>query len=135
MSSILHVEDDASDRLLFAAAFKRMKLPVTVESAGDGQEAIERLSSGPAPRLVLLDLKMPRRSGFEVLEWIRSRPGLEDLPVFILTSSEQPDDVQRAYTLGANAYLVKDVDVQVQRSLVRGIGSYLALLDRRAKAT
>lgn len=132
--AILHVEDDSADRLLIAAAFARMRPPVSVESVVDGQEAIDRLSSPPQPRLVLLDLKMPRRSGFEVLQWIRSQPALRSLPVFILTSSEEPADIDRAYALGANAYLVKDVDIQVQRSIVRGVCTYLARLERRPQA-
>lgn len=69
-----------------------------------GQEPFADRDQSPYPTVILLDLKLPRRSGFEVLEWLRAQPGLRRLPVVVLTSSGQTEDVNRAYDLGANSY-------------------------------
>lgn len=117
--SILWVEDDANDILLGGRAMEKVGLgPATI--ARDGQEAIDYLSGKrkfadrslhPLPSLVLLDLKLPRRSGLEVLKWLREQPELRRIPVLVFTSSKEPADVNRCYELGANAYLVKPVDM------------------------
>lgn len=108
---ILVVDDETNDLLLFRRAASKAGLAYPIETANDGEEAVERLSrlGAPVPLVVVLDLKMPRRTGFEVLEWVRSQPGLRRLPVVIFTSSAQEGDVNRALDLGASSYLVKPV--------------------------
>jgi CheY-like chemotaxis protein len=115
---ILHVDDDQNDLLLLEHACRAANLAYTVKSAADGELAIAYLSGRgaysnrlayPLPVLVLLDLKMPRKTGFEVLSWIRTQPALKRILVFIFTSSRHQEDIDKAYELGANAYLVKPV--------------------------
>src|SRR5687768_8317925 len=112
-SPILYAEDDENDGFLLRRAFTKAGISNPLEVVTDGQEAIEYLGGAAAspkrhvPNLVLLDLKMPFKTGFEVLEWLRRDPALRTVPVIILTSSTQDTDVHKAYTLGANAYLVK----------------------------
>ena len=116
---ILHVEDDPNDVLLIGRAFKKAEVQAQIHVVNDGEQAVNYLGGTnafssrekfPMPAFVLLDLKLPRKSGIEVLEWIRSQPGLKRLPVVMLTSSRQPIDIDRAYDLGVNAYLVKPVN-------------------------
>ena len=76
------------------------------------------------PELILLDLKMPRKNGFETLEWLRRQPGLKRLVVVVLTSSSERADINRAYELGANSYLVKPGDFQTLVGLVSALASY-----------
>ena len=113
---ILHVEDDDNDALLFRMAARRAKLDVIVHRAMDGESALHYLAAHassaervppPFPDLVLLDLKLPLLDGLSVLKVIRSQPETADLPVFILTASNLPEDVQMASALGADAYFVK----------------------------
>jgi CheY-like chemotaxis protein len=80
--------------------------------------------TAPRPALVLLDIKLPRRSGLEVLEWLRGEPNLRRLPVVMLTSSEESRDVARAYDLGANSYLTKPVDFEKLIQMVQVLGLY-----------
>lgn len=135
--TVLHVEDEAADRLILSAAFKKAAPHVLLKAVFDGEQAIAYLSgagpfadrgANPLPQLVLLDLKLPRRSGLEVLAWIRSHPDLKRIPVVMLTSSSEPADLDRAYALGADSYLVKSVDLQSMREIVRGIGEYASLV-------
>ena len=124
--SILHVEDDANDVYFVARALRDsgVELPVTV--APDGQAAIDLLiqlgasrGKGECPCLVLLDLNLPRRSGLEVLEWIRHQAGWKTMVVLVLTSSNAEADMIRAYSLGANAYVVKPSDATKLREFGR----------------
>jgi DNA-binding response OmpR family regulator len=116
---ILHVEDDPNDVMLIGRAFRKADVTAHVEVVSDGEQAVNYLSGVnangqqellPLPSLVLLDLKLPRKSGIEVLEWIRAQPGLKRMPVIMLTASRQTMDINRAYDLGVNAYLVKPVN-------------------------
>jgi len=113
---ILHVEDDPNDVLLVGLAFRKSGIAATLQVVNDGEQAVQYLSGQgqysnrdtcPLPALVLLDLKLPRRSGLEVLTWIRGQEILRRLPVVVLTSSNQQADVVRAYDIGLNSYLVK----------------------------
>jgi CheY-like chemotaxis protein len=131
--TILIVEDNATDVMLIQRAFTRLKIANPVQVVGDGDRAVNYLAGQdaytdraqfPLPALVLLDLKLPRRSGLEVLEWLRRQDGLRRLPVVMLTSSRQSHDVNRAYDLGANSYLVKPVEFEGLQVMLRTINTY-----------
>lgn len=117
--NVLWVEDDPNDVFLIQRAWKQAgEIPVSFHFRiiDNGEEAIDYLSGAhryarrdlyPLPAFVLLDLKLPRASGFEILSWIRNREALQHLPVVILTSSQESRDIRKAYELGANSYIVK----------------------------
>ena len=116
---MLLAEDDENDIFLVRRALERTGLPLELVIAHDGQEAVEYLTrngTGPtqagAPRLVLclLDLKMPRLNGFDVLNWLGNQGQLKDLPVVVLSSSSHEADIERARQLGAREYRVKPAD-------------------------
>ena len=116
---ILHVEDDESDAALLERALRRAQVSVTTFRAEDGQVAIDYLAGTgkyadrtayPLPGLVLLDIKMPRIDGFDVLKWIRGQAQFAHLPVVMLSSSDEPSDIQTATRLGANCYIVKQAN-------------------------
>lgn len=132
---VLHVEDDEGDRTILAAAFRKVAPQLVLRSVADGEEAVHYLSGQgefrdrerfPVPQLVLLDLKLPKKSGLEVLDWVRGHSELKGLSVFMLTSSGDPADLQRATALGANSYLIKPVDLRATREIVRGIAEHAA---------
>jgi CheY-like chemotaxis protein len=115
-TAVLHVEDDPNDAFLLKHALRKAELPLEIQHVSDGQQAIDYLSGTgafsdranfPLPRLVLLDLKLPLLNGFEVLAWARSRSDFLSLPVFVLSSSDLPEDISEAKRLGANDFFVK----------------------------
>jgi len=116
LSWILLVEDDADHRLLVREAVKRVAPDVPVEEVIDGVDAmnwLRRRVADPARLaggVVILDLGLPRASGFNVLEWMREMPSLERLPVVVLTASENPMDAEHAFNLGARGYFQKPAD-------------------------
>ncbi len=131
--TLLHVEDDANDAWLVRRAFEKSQLRAHYQVVADGENAIAYLAGldpysdrnrYPLPNFILLDLKLPGKSGFEVLEWLRRQNQIRFLPVVILSSSGEETDIARAYTLGANSYLVKPSDFDGLSSLVRLIGQY-----------
>jgi CheY-like chemotaxis protein len=114
--AILLVEDNEDDVFLMKMALKDADVKNPLCVAEDGQEAIDFLSGTgefsdrhtyPMPAVVFLDLKLPLKSGHEVLEWIRKQNSLKDLAVIVLTSSNQPSDLAKSYELVANSYLIK----------------------------
>ncbi len=120
LPSILYVEDEDSDILLLRLAFERAGLHNPINTVADGTLAIDYLAgygpfadrrAHPFPSLVLLDLNLPRKSGFEVLEWSRAQPHLKSLPIVVFTSSDCPCDRKRVSELGANDYVLKRSDV------------------------
>src|SRR5665213_1047384 len=124
---ILLAEDEEDHVLLIRRAFEQAKIPNPLHVVWNGQEAIAYLKGEgkyanreeyPLPALFLLDLKMPRVNGFEVLQWLRSQPGLAPLRVLVLTSSDAIRDVDEAGRLGAKSFLVETIDFQdfAQRS-------------------
>jgi CheY-like chemotaxis protein len=137
---ILLVEDDANDVLLIQRAFQRTHVANPVEVVRDGEEALAYLSGQgsfadrdrhPLPVLMLMDLKMPRKTGLEVLEWVRQQPGLKRLPIIVLTSSNQSPDINRAYELGANSYLVKPAGFDSLLDLVKNLDMYWLILNEK----
>ena len=115
-SAILLVEDSEDDVFLMQRALKSAGISNPLHVVEDGQRAIDYLtgagdytdrSAHPLPAIVFLDLKLPIKGGFEVLQWIRTNPALQNLVVVVLTSSNEPSDLKRAYGLGANSYVVK----------------------------
>jgi CheY-like chemotaxis protein len=111
---ILLIEDNPMDVDLTLRAFERRRLTNPIEVARDGEEAlafIERWDAGePSPVVILLDLKLPKVDGLEVLRRLKSHQVFKTIPVVVLTSSQEDRDVKTAYKLGANSYIVKPVD-------------------------
>jgi len=131
--NILLVEDNPDDAFLVSTAVERTLAGIRVLLVKNGQEAIRYLggespyedrSRHPFPDLILLDLKMPVMNGFEVLDWIRSKPGLRRLPVIVLTGSLLPEDTQRAYEAGANSYLIKPLDFDGMMRTIKNMGDF-----------
>jgi len=135
--TILLVEDNPKDEALTLRALKKNNIGNDVAIARDGAEAIERLF-GPAgedarpslPQLVLLDLKLPKIDGLDVLRRIRSEERTRLLPVVILTSSVEERDLLEGYRLGANSYVRKPVDFLEFAEAVRQLGLYWLILNR-----
>jgi CheY-like chemotaxis protein len=128
---IVIVEDDPDDRHFLARAFKKLGTSIPLRFASDGDEAVALLSEVIAsaemrlrPIVILLDLKLPRRSGFEVLSWVKAQPALRRIPVVILTSSREQTDLKQAYDLGANSFLVKPSQPQALHALVEQVNAY-----------
>lgn len=126
-TKILHVEDNADDVLLVAMAFRKAGVGAKLDVATDGNKAITALANcppNPLPACVLLDIKLPSKSGLEVLSWIRQNPATKRLPVIMLTSSLLAGDVNQAYDLGANSYLIKPPNLDALIELVKTIDQY-----------
>ncbi len=118
---ILLAEDEDNDAFFIARAFQKRQILNPLQRVKDGEEAITYLKGEgkfadrkqfPLPILMVMDLKMPRLSGFEVIAWVRQQPVIKRLPIVVLTSSRENPDINRAYELGANTYLVKPVDFE-----------------------
>ena len=130
--AILLVEDDEDDVFLMERALQGADVINPLYVVEDGQEALDYLAgagkfsdraSYPVPAIVFLDLKLPLKSGHEVLAWIRQQKEFESLVVVVLTSSNEPSDLSRSYKLGANSYLVKPLGFDALVSLVRSINT------------
>lgn len=132
---ILLVEDSTDDAELTIRAITSNKITNRIQLVKDGVEAMEFLASGqPLPRLILLDLKLPRMNGLEVLKAIRDDPRTRVLPVVILTSSREEPDVARAYQLGVNSYIVKPVEFEAFVKAVTDAGLYWLLLNESPRS-
>jgi CheY-like chemotaxis protein len=130
---ILLAEDREDDILVIRKAFARSTFPYLLRAVRNGEEVLSYLQGEPPyddrtmfplPTLLLLDLKMPRKDGFEVLEWIRQQPDLFSLRVVVLTSSQLSSDTTRAYEAGANSFLVKPADFQNYVELTEFINGF-----------
>ncbi|KKD37699.1 MAG: response regulator [Limnoraphis robusta] len=137
--SILLVEDDANDILFVQRAFRQANLTNAIHIVKDGDQAIDYLIGNnqyanrdlyPIPVLILLDLKLPRLSGLEVLQWIKKHSSLRRIPVVVLTSSRENIDVNRAYDIGANSYLVKPVKFDTLTQMIEIIDAYWIKLNQ-----
>lgn len=135
---ILLVEDDPNDVELTLHALRSHNLANRVQVVRDGAEALEfLLGAGPqahrvpedGPRVILLDLKLPKVDGIEVLERIKSDPRTRGIPVIMLTSSNQERDIVESYRLGVNSYIVKPVDFEQFSAIVQDLGFYWLLLN------
>lgn len=136
---VLIVEDNPQDLELALRALRKANLSNLIEVARDGKEALDFLfCEGPhvgrkiqnGPRLVLLDLKLPKVDGLEVLKKVKSDPRTKMIPVVVLTSSKEQNDVVESYRLGANSYIVKPVDFERFIAAVGELGFYWLLLNQ-----
>lgn len=130
---VLQVDDDPSDALLLQQACRRAEVSFQLQTVGDGQSAIAYLAGTgsfanreehPLPTLLLLDLKMPRMTGFDVLKWVRSNKEFRTLPVVVFTASNQEGDIRQAYEMGANSYLVKPVGIHTLIDMIKLLDNY-----------
>ncbi|HWP36229.1 MAG TPA: response regulator [Gemmatimonadales bacterium] len=136
---ILLVEDNPHDAELTLRALRQVHLTNRIHVARDGAEALDFLSARGAfaarnnqqlPKVVLLDLKLPKLNGLEVLEQVRRDPRTRNVPVVVLTSSREEPDIQRAYALGVNSYIVKPVEFDAFVKAVSDAGLYWLLLNQ-----
>jgi CheY-like chemotaxis protein len=141
---ILLVEDSPDDALLIQRAFRKANLANPVQLVRDGEEAVAYLKGAPPfddrsrfplPVFMLLDLKLPRRSGLEVLAWVRQESPVRRLPVVVLTSSRESVDVNRAYDLGVNSYLTKPVGFEALLEMVKNVNLYWLVLNEHPEIT
>jgi two-component system, response regulator len=131
-TQILLVEDNPSDIELTLHALKKNHLANHIDVVRDGAEALEYLfgaGATPAPRLILLDLKLPKVDGLEVLQKVKADPRTQSIPVVVLTSSREDRDVVECYKLGVNSYIVKPVDFVQFAEAVQNLGLYWLLLN------
>ncbi len=128
--TILIADDDRHDAELIKRVFKQSRILNSLQTVSDGEEAIAYLNGDgkfgeriayPYPVLLLLDLKMPKKSGFDVLEWLHGRPKAKDLAVVVLTVVTDTKDINRAYKLGANSFLMKPLETEDLMNLFNGL--------------
>jgi CheY-like chemotaxis protein len=136
---ILLVEDNPNDLELALHALKRHHLANRIHVARDGEEALDFLfgqgdhpggAPNGVPKVILLDLKLPKVDGLDVLRRVKSDPDLRKVPVVVLTSSREERDVVESYELGVNSYIVKPVDFEQFNEAVRQLGLYWVLLNQ-----
>jgi two-component system response regulator len=137
---ILLVEDNADDELLTLRALRNAKVANDIRVARDGAEALEflfgtegRASSNPTPQLILLDLKLPKVSGIEILQAIKNNDRTRRIPVVILTSSTEEIDRKNGYDFGANSFVSKPVNFYEFAEAVQQLGCYWLLLNQLAE--
>lgn len=132
-ASILLAEDDETDILLLRRALAEVGVTNPLHVVSDGQEAVdflERVQAAPGnadrmPGLLLLDMKMPRMTGLDVLRWVRAEPGMRAVPVIVFSSSTHPHDIERAFAAGANAFVVKSAATSERLELARFLKGWL----------
>jgi len=138
LRTILHVEDDPNDVLLLEHACRKTGIGCNIKRVADGEEAIQYLEGAggfadrhlfPLPQLILLDLKMPRLNGFDVLAWRLENDKFKIVPVVVFSSSNHDLDVKRAYELGVNSYLMKPVSFDSLCDIVKTISDYWLMLN------
>ncbi len=136
---ILLVEDNTRDAEMTVRALRSRNLANRLVVVEDGEQALdflfyrgryERRAASARPRVVLLDLKLPKVGGLEVLRAIRADPRTRTIPVVVVTSSREDPDIEAAYSLGANSYVVKPVEFDVFAEAVSGIGLYWLLVNQ-----
>jgi CheY-like chemotaxis protein len=128
--TILLADDDEDDRMMTQRAFERSRLANDFHSVADGEELMDFLrrrgkySSAPRPGLILLDLNMPRKDGREALDEIKSDPDLRKIPVVVLTTSSEEEDILKTYGLGASSYITKPVGFDSLAKIIGTLGTY-----------
>jgi len=136
---ILFVEDSTDDAMLTIRALKKSGFANKLHHVKDGAEALDFMycrgiyalrNIQKNPKLILLDLKMPKISGLEVLEQIKADPRLKSIPVVILTSSKEDPDIQKCYALGANSYIAKPVESDNFFNVIKEIGLYWMVMSQ-----
>ena len=136
---ILIVEDNPSDAEMALRAFKKNNLTNKILVVEDGEEALDYLyckgqyatkNNESQPKIILLDLKLPKINGLEVLKEIKTHPKTKIIPVIVLTSSKEESDIIESYQLGVNSYIVKPVDFEKFVEAVRDLGFYWLLLNQ-----
>ncbi len=135
---ILLVEDNMNDAELSLYALKKFKIANRIHHARDGAEALDYIFGGQeagldpvqTPRLILLDLKLPKVDGVEVLRRLKSHDKTRKIPVVVLTSSREDRDIVETYHLGVNSYIVKPIDFEQFTEAVRDVGLYWLLLNQ-----
>lgn len=134
--TILLVDDSDTDLDLIALAFRKAQFNNPVQRVHNGEEAIAYLKGDapysdrnkfPLPAVMLLDLTMPKKNGFDVLSWLRTQSGLRRIPVIILTASMHLGDIERAFELGANSFLVKPCDLNELTEMIRCLRDWLKI--------
>jgi CheY-like chemotaxis protein len=135
-STILLVDDTESDLFLMRRAFKKVQCHFPVQEVHNGEEAIAYLmgegcfadrTKFPLPIVMLLDLNMPKKDGFDVLTWVRGQPVLRRLAIIVLTASARSEDVERAFDLGATSFLVKPSNLEVLSSMIRCLDEWIQI--------
>lgn len=141
--TILLVEDNPKDVFLVERAFRKAQIDTPFQVVMDGDAAVQYLAgeppysdrtTHPLPAVVLLDLKLPRRSGAEVLTWIRQQPQISRLPVVVLTSSREYVDINRIYDLGANAYIVKPIEFDELVNILRTLNLHWVIYNEKPQS-
>jgi len=139
-SQILVVDDDENDFFFIERAFKQNRISNPLFHARNGEVAVEYLKGQgeyidrqkyPLPFLMLLDINMPRMNGFEVIQWVRKSPGIKRIPIVVFTSSKESPDIDKAYELGANTYLVKPIESDNLIEMVNTLNLYWQILAER----
>lgn len=132
--TILLVDDSENDRFLMRNAFKKAEFNCPLQETRDGEEAIAYLNGDgefadrgrfPLPAVMLLDLNMPMKNGFDVLDWVRAQARLKRLSTIVLSASARPEDVERAFDLGAHGYLVKPRTMEELTSMILSLRDWL----------
>jgi CheY-like chemotaxis protein len=128
---VLVADDNEDHRFFIQRALKGVQgVELEVDTVVDGEEALDyleqrgRFVGQPRPHMVLLDLRMPRRNGLEVLEVVKQDPDLRKIPICVLTSSDRPEDVEEAYLRGTNSYVIKSSDIEGIRRELQTVSEY-----------
>lgn len=137
--TVLLAEDNPNDLFLVKRAIRKANLAVSVQVVGNGEEAVSYLMGEgdyadteryPLPALILTNLKMPRMNGLELLIWVKQQPNLQDIPVVVMSSSEEPDEVRQITDLGANSYFVKPLSVDALAETLKNVMSFLPSVEQ-----
>jgi CheY-like chemotaxis protein len=132
--TILMVDDSENDLFLLRLAFEKAEFGVALQEVGDGAQAIAYLQGTggysdraqfPLPMLMLLDLNMPLQNGFDVLTWVRAQSGLKRLSIIVLSASMRAEDIEKAFDLGATAYLVKPRNLEALLGMIQALRDWV----------
>jgi len=134
--TILLVDDSENDLLLLRTAFEKAEFNIPLQEVHNGAEAIAYLKGDdpysdrnkfPLPAVMLLDLNMPMKNGFEVLTWVRAQTGLKRLSIIVLTASMRTEDIERAFDLGVNSFLVKPSSLDALAAMLRCLRDWIQI--------